>query len=460
MDSLHPLKLKKALHYLDKWLSVNFRQSGMPGLQVAIFHKDAIIYSAAFGHADVQMKQKLTSNHLFRVASQSKSFTATAILQLVDQKKLSLDECVSHYLPWFTSSIDPNIATITIRQLLNHTAGLIRDGEESDYWQEMHDFPHLADLKKYINHARLVIIADEQFKYSNFGYGYLGCVIEAVTGDTFQHNIQEKIIEPIGLQSTGVDYDANFEHNGAKGYTIELFDNKRKKVKNVLSRALAPATGLYSNAEDMCRYYSHHFFGCTSMLPDRLKRVMQHDAWQVKGWNERYGLGFIRYEKENWTLVGHSGGFPGFITNSQFDPHLQLSMSVMTNCTDGRAQIICSKIINIIDAFQQNTDYIQLPVKNISKFTGEFYSMWGCIHIVAIGKKLFSLYPLGWNDFNDAEELEVTDSSTLKVISASGYDAQGELIHYKWKANGRIEHVRMCGTTVFPYTIAVKQGLF
>src|SRR5260221_9690522 len=101
-------------------------------------------------------------------------FTASAIMLLAERGKLQLDDQVSKHLTWFSSNVDNLVGKITIRQLLSHTSGLIRDGDNSDFWNNQIEFPTIEELKNYIQDARLVLKPNEHFKYSNYGYSYLG----------------------------------------------------------------------------------------------------------------------------------------------------------------------------------------------------------------------------------------------------------------------------------------------
>ena len=336
MDSLDPNKLQAAVNYIDTWLDLNFDNSRIPAMQVAIQHGDTPVYSRPFGYADLSTKTKLTKEHVFRIASHSKTFTSTAMLQLVEGGKLNLDDPVSKYIPWFTSSKDNRIRQVTLRQLLNHTAGMIRDGVDADYWQFLRPFPDEHELKVFIAESGLIYDADEQFKYSNFGFGYLGLVIQAVSGMPYYEYVTKNIIEPLSLGSTGPDLDDRAKGKLANGYSTELFGRDRRLFDHIETRALAPATGFYSNAEDVCRYFAAHFLGNEVLLSDHSKRQMQHGYWESSGM-ERYGLGMVHYKRGGWAIYGHSGGFPGFVTNTQFDAKRKLVVTVLTNA-DGPAK--------------------------------------------------------------------------------------------------------------------------
>ncbi len=122
------LMFKQALHLIDKWLDYQTYFKEIPGVSVGIFVEDEIIFRKEYGYANIKDKIKLTDQHLFRIASHSKLFSATAIMRLYHEDKLSIDDKVSKYLPWFTSDKDKNMGQVRIRHLLTHSSGMSRDG--------------------------------------------------------------------------------------------------------------------------------------------------------------------------------------------------------------------------------------------------------------------------------------------------------------------------------------------
>lgn len=453
-------KLSAALRYVDSWIAFNFQNARIPALGIALQHGDTLIYSRAFGLADAAQGIDLTTNHTFRIASHSKTFTAVSILQLRDADKLRLDDKVSMYLPWFHSEADERIATITIRQLLNHTAGVIRDGKDADFWQTLRDFPDGAELQTYLKQSTLFYDTDELFKYSNFGYAYLGLLIEAVAGTPYRQYVSDHIVKPLELASTGSDIDPRAEETLARGYGVELFNQTRKLFGHIDTRALSSATGFYATAEDVCRYFAAHFHGNETLLSDASKREMRHGYWHPVGSKHRYGLGMVSYEKKGWTLFGHSGGFPGYITESRFDPTRQLVVTVLTNASDGPAEKIIGALINILDAFQQGDDGTGDESAELERFAGTYYSSWGATDIVVVGGKLFAINPSNWAEFEDAEELTPLDDKTLKIEKARGFGSPGQEVHYHFDGDGRVESIRHAGTTMYPFEKAKDLALF
>lgn len=180
---------------------------------------------------------------------------------------------------------------------------------------------------------------------------------------------------------------------------------------------------------------------------------MQHGYWK-SGNGDWYGFGMDAIKKKGWKLGGHGGGFSGFRTNTQFDPKKRLVVSVLVNSDSADPKGIGFSIINIIDTFQQDAD----DTKNdLHKFEGRFYTPEREImDIVAVGKKLFSICPLWWSEFNQAKELVTKDDFTLKIETAGGFSSPGEDIVYFFDNKGYANKITVAGATMLPYAEAKK----
>jgi D-alanyl-D-alanine carboxypeptidase len=143
--------------YLKDWLRFRYEREDIPGFVVAVSQDGKTLLNESYGYADVEAQVKMTPEHVFRIASHSKTFTATAIMQLQEKGKLKIDDPVSDYLPWLKDHKDKRWLNVTIRQLLSHGAGVIRDGLDSDYWQLYRAFPDSNELKQDILKTALIL---------------------------------------------------------------------------------------------------------------------------------------------------------------------------------------------------------------------------------------------------------------------------------------------------------------
>ncbi|MEU8222242.1 serine hydrolase domain-containing protein [Kribbella sp. NPDC048915] len=131
-SAVDPETLRETLGYFDSWLAFNQHYQRVPGIQAAVYADGGVAFSAAYGRADIENDVPLTEQHLFRIASHSKTFTATAVLQLVEQGRLRLDDKVSQHV---TEIVGTPAGERTVRELLAHAGGLTRDSSEANWWQ-------------------------------------------------------------------------------------------------------------------------------------------------------------------------------------------------------------------------------------------------------------------------------------------------------------------------------------
>jgi CubicO group peptidase (beta-lactamase class C family) len=444
MTGLDRAALREAAAYVDRWIAFRREQRDLPGLVVAIRHADELLSCQGYGCAQLDPPVAMTPQHVFRVASHSKMFTATAIMQLVDQGKLRLDDRAAAYVSWLDSDA-------TLRQLLSHAGGVIRDGIDADFWRVELPFPDVAALRALAPDAS-ILPPNTTFKYSNIGFGVLGQVVEEVSGTPFNQYVRERIVRPLGLGSTGPELVSEVLDRCVTGYTGKVLGVPRRGVPTIDTRALSPATGFYSTAEDLCRFAAAHWLGDETLLTDAAKREMQHAGWTVEHSEERYGLGFIAERIGERDTVGHSGGFPGQSTRTLFDPVDQLVVVVLSNTSadDGRAGPLAAQVVRFIDFAQH---YPGGSSAELERYTGRFANVGGAIDVVAFGNKLFGFAPDSDNPSKFAWEFEVVDADRLRITKCSGFGHPGESVLYERNTTGNTQRMIAGGVTMYPETI-------
>jgi len=347
-DALDSENLREALAYYDSWLAFNQHYRRIPGVQVAVYAGDAVALSSAYGLADVEQGTELTESHLFRIASHSKTFTATAVLQLAEQGRLRLDDKAGLHV---TEIVGTSLGELTLRELLAHAGGVTRDSPEADWWQLATAFPDREELLAVLRaESSAVLTENDRFKYSNIGYGLLGLVVEAASGTPYNSYVQTAIVDKLGLSGLGPELDPNRSAEYAAGYSSLSYADERVPIDHVDTRALASATGFFGNAHDLVTYFSAHFPGDDRLLTDNSKREMQHPLWQTteEDW-PRYGLGLQVSKVGKRKVFGHGGGYPGHITRSLVDGEQRIAVSVLTNAIDGPAAGLAEALLKLID---------------------------------------------------------------------------------------------------------------
>lgn len=368
----------------------------------------------------------MTPGHLFRIASHSKTFTATSIMQLAEKGKLQISDPISKYLTFLKDNPDKRIHEVTIQEILSHSAGMWRDGDEASFWRLERPFPTKEEIREFYRTKPLVIENNTRFKYSNYGYALLGYLIEEVTGLVYTEYVQENILKLLGLDSKkiGGDYNENASPyiTGYTGYTPnkELVPLSAKIPTN----QLAGATGFYANAESLCHFYTAIMLKSGKLLSDKSKKEMLRLQWQAVGdpTETGYGLGF-RYAKSGERILrGHAGGMPGNSTRTYFDQEDGLVVSVLSNSHEGKPLRMINGIFHIIDFYKKN-------FKDPSKFKKLqccLYDVWGISAYVPVGEKIYVCSFSAPKIFDDCQELEYKKDNTFKIIKDDGYGGYGQ----------------------------------
>lgn len=431
--------LKAAIDYAGRWIDFKMRQAAQPGCVFAIAYRGQLVHEQAFGVADLATGEPMTPQHRFRVASHSKTFTATGILKLVEQGRLSLDSTAGS----FVEGLHPDVAAATVRQLLSHSAGISRDGSNSGYFGDARPFLNkdelLAELKK-----PLAIKAGQRFKYSNFGYSLLGLVIEAVTGEAYADWMRREIVAAAGLMETHPDMPSG-TMPFARGHTSRLMADPRLVIPgDNPTNAMASATGFVSTAADLARFLAQLSPRADkSILSAEMRSDMMSDVSTDpdSAVFKSYGLGVYASKPSGADNFGHIGGFQGTITRTAALPDIDVTISVLTNAIDGPAVPWMEALIRIVRRFHA----AGAPTAEAADWNGRWWNMWGAVDLVALGDKVISCNPAFDMPFMEIGEIALTEKDRGTILRAPGFDRPGESARRVRDANGQVVLVQLGG---------------
>lgn len=429
--------VSSAVSYWDNWLAFRQKYERLPGVQAAAWYGDGSALSAAHGLADIRSTTALTPSHLFRIASHAKTFTATAVFRLLEAGRLRLDDRVDAWLGWLAG--EP-IGDRTLRELLAHGGGVIRDGHDGDFWQLARSFPDEPALRTAATDRAEILPANQEFKYSNIGYALLGQVVEAASGTSYAEFLKGEVVDALGLHHTGPELEISRGDEYATGYSSLAYAADRIPIEHVDTDAMAAATGFYSTAEDMCRYASAHFLGDERLLSDRSKRLMQRTEWKVEGADSHYGLGFAIQEVGGRRLVGHGGGYPGHITRTLFDPVARLAVSALTNAIDGSAQEMVTAAVGLANLAAEPAS-AAVDAATVDRLCGRYANLWGVLDVVRLGGSLYAIDPTAGDPTEKPLRLDVTGPTTLRFGHARGYGSSGEALEFDVADDGSVRSI-------------------
>lgn len=444
------LVLRSIASYLADWATFQAEYRGATGLQLAVAHGDEVIVDLAWGSADVVTGEAMTAEHLFRIASHSKTMTAVIVLRLVEEGRLRLDD---HAGAIVSELADSAVATVTVRELLGHQGGIIRDSSDGDFWQWNRPFLDREQLLDVLCEEGNVFASNEHFKYTNIGYGLLGVIVERATGSTYSELGEELVVRPLGLERTGPEYAPERAAVYASGHTGRTaYGDPRRVIPHVDTRAMAAATGWYSTAREMTKYGQAHVFGDESLITDPSKRLMQREESRVTVRGReigRYGLGLELRKIGDREVVGHSGGYPGHITRTWIDPKEGLVVSGLTNSVDGPADAIVTGIIQIMDLALKAAAEKPAPIPAGVGITGRFANLWGVTDVVDLGGILHAIQAR-MPEPATAHQRLVPDGDRLVLEAVPGFGPTGESVAVERGEGGETHSVRLGAMTSWP----------
>jgi CubicO group peptidase (beta-lactamase class C family) len=444
--------LGAALDYVPNWLAHQMRVFELPGCAIVVAHRGRIVLEEAFGHADLTRGIALTPRHRHRVASHSKSFTAAGILKLREKGKLTLDDRVGRYV----RDLHPAVAATTVSQLLSHSAGLVRDGADAGQWLHRRPFLDARELKAELAEPP-TIDANTRFKYSNHGYGLLGLLIEALTGEGYGAWMKREIIDAAGLSETLPDAPVPRRTPFARGHTGKLPLGVRLVMPgDTPTNALASATGFVSTAADLARFFAQLSPGARgSVLSVASRRDMIRRQWRnphspVEGY---YGLGTIAGTLGDWGWFGHSGRFPGYTSRTATLPAQGITISIITNATDGWADFWVDGVMHILRRFAQDG----APPRRLAAWAGRWWSHWGPLDAVPIGEKVIIANPGLLNPLADTIEIEAIGRERGRIVEANGFANYGEPARLVRGKSRRARALQLGGVRLLPEAALARE---
>ena len=437
--------LKAALDYIPQWLEYQMRLGDQPGCAVAVAHKGRIVLEEAFGVADISTGRRLTPRHRFRVASHSKSFTSAAIFKLRQAGRLRLDDAAGRYV----DGLHPVVAQATLSQLLSHGAGLIRDGEDAGQWQDRRPFLGESELRAALREPP-VIDAGTRLKYSNRGFGLVGLIIEAVTGETYCDWVRREITGAAKLGETEPDGPAARGVKVARGHSRALPLGRRLIVPgDNPTHALAPATGFMSTASDLARFFAGLDPAAkTSILTPASRREMIHRQWRDvhAGAESHYGHGIMMGKAGDWEWFGHAGAFQSCHSRTIVLPGRELAVSILTNAIDGPAWAWSDALIHILQTFAER----DAPSAKTRDWAGRWWSLWRTLDFVPMRDHVLVGDPALPVPFTDASEIAVDKRDNGTIRRATGLANFAEQARLVRGVNGGVRQIWFGGTKYLP----------
>lgn len=435
----HP-EVRGAVRLFEAWLDGQMAYRGLPGIAVGVVHDQQLVWARGFGFANVEQKVPVTPATKFRIASHSKLFTATAIMQLRDAGKLRLDDTVVQHLPWFTMQpVAPDDdAPPTLAELLSHHSGLPR--EATAHWSTF-QFPDAAGLRAAVQGRPTIFAPEVRWKYSNLAYALAGQIVEKLSGESFADYVQRHIFTPLGMKDSSVDRDVP---GLALGYGRRMPDGSREKLPFVDARALGAATGLTSTVEDLARFVSLQFrkgkVGGAQILSTGALREMHRVRVLENDWTRGYAIGFSVNREKDRVFIGHGGSYPGYKTHTLIQLDDKVGVIVLTNGDDSVPADLARELMATVGrAVAKAANPPEAKPEwdpKWSRFAGLYRNRNGDMHVVELDRRLVIVNPTA-TTIDSQSRLVPIGGDRFRLEAPTGGSAVGEIVRFA-EENGRV----------------------
>jgi D-alanyl-D-alanine carboxypeptidase len=329
---------------LDEVLGLTVRGLGVAGATVAVVLHGRPVLVQGYGLADVLGNVPMRADHIFRIGSITKSFTAAAILKLEALGKLQLADPLTKHLPDYTVG-----SAVTLQHLLTHTSGIPDYVELPGFGERMAEAKTRAELVAAFAQLPLQFTPGSEFSYSNSGYYLLGLVIERISGQSYTDFLQAELFAPAGLGDTCYCPDAQDYPRAALGY--ESSSGTLAPAKPAMMTLTFSAGALCSTASDLVRWIAALSHGKV-ITPLAFARMSQ-PTLLTSGNIHPYGLGLAPRELEGHSRVGHYGDINGFGSALHYYPLDELYIAVLVNTEGKAAPDIAEKIARTVFSSKQ-----------------------------------------------------------------------------------------------------------
>lgn len=360
------------MNAIDAYVTSQMQDLHIPGLSLGIVQGDQVVHLRGFGRAD-PTGRVVTPQTPFMLASLSKSFTALAIMQLVEQGKIELDAPVQHYLPWFHVATPGASNRITIRNLLTHTSGF------SPYLGGVRPASPDETIEQFVrglSKIRLTAPVGKQFQYSNANYAVLGLVIQVLSRQSYGTYIQQHIFDKLQMHYSFVSLVEAGKYGLATGY---------QPIFGVILPTTAPfhidtqpAGYLISGAEDMTHYLiaqmNHGRFGSTAVLSPAGIDIL-HTPLVTTGLNEggvaetekSYAIGWYVGSLDGVPILSHNGDEINMHTDMMIAPSRDWGLVILTN--------MGSLVGNLVGAMEQMVQGVMRLLLGLHVSTGSDFTI-------------------------------------------------------------------------------------
>lgn len=355
----------RVIKQIDAFFSKKF-PADQPGAALLIVKDGNLLLRKGYGMANMELAVPVKPEHVFRIGSITKQFTAAAVMMLKEEGKISLEDEITKYLPNYPVTGNK----ITIHQLMNHTSGIKSYTSMNKVMDRMRDDFTVTKMIDQFKNEPLDFEPGEKWLYNNSGYFLLGAIIEKISGKTYEAFIRERIFNPLGMKNSYYGDHNRIIPNRITGYAkrVNLLVND-----DFLSMTTPYAAGaLLSTVDDLWTWTKALHTG--KVVSEKSFQLMIEPTKTADGKETKYGYGLDVNPLFGEKQVGHGGGINGFITHALHLPEKNIFVSVLTNCTGSiepdymakwAAAVLCGKDV-------KDRKAISLDIETMDEIVGVY----------------------------------------------------------------------------------------
>lgn len=431
--------LEEAAHLLDTWLEAQKDYNRWPSLSVSVIHDQKVIYTKSVGNA--------TPDTLYRIASNSKLFTAISILQLRNRGKLDLNDPIQKHIDWYNikqrfSESDP----ITIKSLLTHNSGLPYE-PDVPYWshRDGYPFPSKEELIEGTKTVETLYPANVKYQYSNLGFMLLGQIVESASGLSYEDYVHQNIITPMGLTNTFTNVDGN-KHGKELAIGYGKLDRRqnRMEVPFIDAKATTSAAGVSSSANDLAKFLMWQLRvlngqGDEVLDQNTLREMMRAHAVDT-GSNMDVGYAFRTNYRNGTSYTGHGGVMTGHTSQLTINPGKKVGAVTLMNTHDTSPLSINYALLDLLAPILEKQS--EKSSQDFSDYQGIYDNQpWGDeSYIMQWGDHLISFYLSTSNPANAITKFRHIKGDKFIRLNSDGSEA--DVMEFFRDENGKVTHYK------------------
>lgn len=442
--------LPRPLHReLQSQMSSAIRAARVPGACIGLVVGRELAWSTGFGYADLAARRRASVDTIFRIGSITKTFTGLAVVQLRDAGLISLDDPLVLHVPEF-SAVDAragSVEEVTLRRLLTHRSGLVGE-PPTQRWDDGHA-PSMGEILATLDQAAIVIEPDSAFKYSSLGFALLGEVVTRISGVPFRDYVRTRILEPLGMASSGFETPSLRSSRTARGYVSRPFEDDPIPARNVDLRGAEASGQLYSTVNDMARWIALQFTGSeddpavASLVSARsLAEMLRPAAFDDPSWSSAFCLAWAARREGDVVFHGHDGAIDGFSASVMLSRAHRIGVVALTNgsCAPGAlTRLALTVALPLLARMEEAEDSPMRPIPTPTAWKamlGEYATIDGWPARVECRSGELVLWTRSANGGSSAIPLVATDEEDAFVM-ASGRGV-GETLRFSRDEDGAV----------------------